>query len=54
MQEALDALARLGNAGPIKIVAQLYLEEFYRGFGFEPIGPAFLHDGQPHVPMVKI
>ena len=53
MREALGALGQLGNRWPIKIIAQHYLEGFYRGFGFEPVGSVFLQEGQPHIAMVK-
>jgi ElaA protein len=54
VKRVLDAIAANGSTAPIKIIAQEYLEAFYRSFGFKTVGRAFLHDGQPHVPMVKI
>jgi ElaA protein len=37
----------------IRISAQCYLENFYRAFGFEPIGETYLEDGIPHVEMLR-
>lgn len=37
---------------PVKIMAQSYLLEFYREFGFSPMGEEFLEDGIPHYYMV--
>ena len=45
-----DVLAR--HAGrQVVLDAQSYLVGFYRRFGFEPVGPEFVEDGIPHVPM---
>lgn len=47
MGEALE------QVGPRSCVldAQAHLEHWYRRFGFEVCGPAFVEDGIPHVPM---
>jgi len=44
------ALAEVGSSGCV-LDAQDHLEGFYRGYGFEPIGPAYDWDGVAHVPM---
>lgn len=37
----------------IKISAQCYLENFYKSFGFEPVGEMYLEDDIPHIAMVR-
>ena len=37
---------------PIKIGAQLYLEKFYRSFGFKQSGDGYDEDGILHIPMI--
>lgn len=39
--------------GPIRIMAQSYLAEFYSDFGFRIDGDEFLEDGIPHFYMLK-
>jgi ElaA protein len=36
---------------PVVLGGQRYLEDWYRSFGFEVDGPAYVEDGIPHVPM---
>ena len=38
---------------PVKISAQVYLEQFYRSFGFEVVGDAYDDGGIPHVGMIR-
>ncbi|MCC5916273.1 MAG: GNAT family N-acetyltransferase [Cryomorphaceae bacterium] len=38
---------------PIRISAQAYLENFYRGLGFKPTGKRYLEDNIPHLEMLK-
>jgi ElaA protein len=38
---------------PIKISAQSYLLEFYKRFGFTPIGKEYMEDNIPHTAMIK-
>ena len=45
-----DVVARHGDR-PLVLDAQAHLTGFYARFGFRPIGPQFLEDGIPHVPM---
>lgn len=47
------AIAACGNGVPIRIGAQLYLERFYRSFGFERAGADYLEDDIPHLPMLR-
>lgn len=37
----------------IKISAQLYLKNFYKKLGFNPIGEEYLEDNIPHIAMIK-
>jgi ElaA protein len=45
-------LAAVGDV-PVRIGAQLYLERFYHGFGFERAGEEYVEDGIPHVEMLR-
>lgn len=38
---------------PVKVSAQVYLKDFYRGFGFEVVGEPYDDGGIPHVGMVR-
>ncbi|HKK88538.1 MAG TPA: GNAT family N-acetyltransferase [Saprospiraceae bacterium] len=50
MRRSIDS-CRENYSGPIKISAQCYLENFYRAFGFEPLGASYLEDDIPHIAM---
>ncbi|MEE8601765.1 GNAT family N-acetyltransferase [Euzebya tangerina] len=39
------------HPGPTVLNAQSRLRGFYEGLGFEVVGPAFIEDGIPHLPM---
>ncbi len=52
MQKSIEEIYRLFGKSPIKISAQCYLDKFYRGLGFVPIGEEYLEDGIPHVGML--
>ncbi len=52
MEQALTHTRRLWPQTPIKLSAQGYLTEFYRSFGFSPVGEPYLEDGIPHIAMV--
>lgn len=41
------------NNAPIKIMAQLYLQDFYASYQFEPTGEPFDHDGIAHIHMAR-
>ena len=53
MRRALAELARVHPGAPVHIQAQAYLEAFYRGFGFAPVGVPYDEDGIAHIDMVK-
>lgn len=54
MDEAIRRTTALYPSINIKIGAQLYLLDFYKSFGFEPIDEPYLEDGIPHIEMVRI
>ena len=47
----LRAALELVGDRPSELDAQSYLAGWYRRYGYEPVGPEFLDDGIPHVPM---
>jgi ElaA protein len=53
MAEALAGMEQRFGAVPVRISAQTYLRAFYEGFGFVVVGPGYLEDGIPHLPMVR-
>ena len=53
MKITIDCITDLYGEVPIRISAQCYLEEFYRGFGFEIAGEPYLEDDIPHVGMLR-
>ena len=52
MEEALRLAAALHPDCDIEIGAQSYLEDFYRGFGFEPSSSPYDDFGVPHIDLV--
>jgi ElaA protein len=52
MAEAIVACRQLYPDTDIKISAQSYLLDFYKGFGFKPVGEEYMEDGIPHHAMV--
>ena len=53
MAVALDYIERLYPRQDIRISAQLYLDAFYRSFGFIPCSEQYLEDNIPHVEMLR-
>jgi ElaA protein len=53
MQEALKRFDVLYPDQGIRISAQSYLLEFYKDFGFKPVGGEYLEDGIPHTEMLR-
>lgn len=49
MRRALDLVGDRAS----RLDAQSYLAHWYARFGYEVIGPEFLDDGIPHVPMAR-
>lgn len=53
MEEQLIRVREQFGAVPIRISAQCYLDRFYKGFGFVPVGEPYLEDGIPHQQMFR-
>lgn len=53
MALALEQCEKHFPGQPIKLSAQQYLVNFYRGFNFVETGPGYLEDGIPHIAMVR-
>lgn len=53
MKKSIEIAYRLFEKVPIKIGAQLYLQKFYEGFGFQKISDVYLEDGIEHIYMLK-
>ncbi len=51
--QSLSALRELEGAGPIRIMAQQYLQEFYASYGFYTTGEPYMEEGRLHVQMRK-
>lgn len=52
MLEAIERTMALHGKQPIRIGAQLYLNQFYRSLGFVNQGDVYLEDGIEHVEMI--
>lgn len=53
MQQSITTTEKLFGTGPIKIGAQLYLKNFYEGFGFVQTGDVYDEDGINHIHMLR-
>ncbi len=53
MNEAVRRCVELSPGAPIKLGAQMYLENFYREFGFETVTSPYDEDRIMHVDMVR-
>ncbi len=51
MHISIDRCWELFGKVPIKIGAQLYLQQFYEQFGFRPTDDGYLEDNIPHIHM---
>lgn len=51
--QALTELESLFGKHPVRISAQLYLQKFYEGFGFEKVSDVYDEDGIPHIEMLR-
>jgi len=54
MQKSIEYCCRAYPGVPVKIMAQYYLLDFYRSFGFKEFGEKFLEDGIWHINMVGV
>ncbi|MBP2382288.1 GNAT family N-acetyltransferase [Brachybacterium sacelli] len=52
MRESLALAREIDPQAEVHVDAQAYLERWYQGLGFEPVGALFLEAGIEHVPMV--
>lgn len=43
----------VGAGTELTLHAQAHLADWYRRFGFEAVGPEYVDDGIPHVPMLR-
>ena len=48
MERALSSCEEHWPGRPIELGGQAHLVDFYRSFGFEPIGAPYVEDGIPH------
>jgi ElaA protein len=53
MEQSIRCITELFGKGPIRIGAQLYLQDFYKAFGFHPYGEIYLEDGIEHIEMMR-
>ncbi|MGE5519833.1 MAG: GNAT family N-acetyltransferase [Candidatus Dadabacteria bacterium] len=53
MTQSIEKLYELFGKVPIKIGAQLYLQQFYESFGFKRVSDVYLEDGIDHIYMIK-
>lgn len=53
IQTAMDQSGRIWPGVGIKISAQVYLETFYKSYGFEKVSEPYFEDGILHLEMVR-
>lgn len=53
MQTALGHIEHAYPGCGVKISAQVYLDTFYRSFGFAPCSAPYPEDGIPHIEMLR-
>ena len=53
MEASIQAVKEIWKEKTIKISAQIYLKDFYKGLGFEEFGEGYLEDGIPHIGMIR-
>lgn len=54
LDASVEAVEEKFGTSRIRLSAQTYLIDFYRGHGFETTGEGYLEDGIPHIAMIKI
>lgn len=52
MQKSIEVCLKAYQVNTIKIGAQLYLQKFYTGLGFEQCSEPYDEDGIPHIDMI--
>ena len=53
MQHSVAQINKLYGITPIKIGAQVYLQEFYSSLGFLPTSEIYFEDGIEHIEMIR-
>ena len=53
MEKSIAVCEEVWPGHDIRISAQCYLEAWYEGLGFKPVGEPYLEDGIPHLQMVR-
>ncbi|EGA88640.1 GCN5-like N-acetyltransferase [Planococcus donghaensis MPA1U2] len=53
LERSIDYISNEWHAEAIKLQGQVYLQEFYESFGFQPISESYDEDGIPHVDMKR-
>ena len=51
LERSIDYIFTEWKAPAIQLQGQVYLQEFYRSFGFQPVSDSYDEDGIPHVDM---
>ena len=52
IKKTIEETYKLFGKTAIKIGGQVYLEKFYKSFGFQQVGDEYLEDGIPHIYMI--
>ena len=52
MTGVMERIATQFPQQAVRISAQVHLQRFYNGFGFEPVGDGYDEDGIPHIEML--
>lgn len=51
LERSIDYILTEWKAPAIQLQGQVYLQEFYQSFGFQPVSESYDEDGIPHVDM---
>ncbi|ALS79763.1 MULTISPECIES: GNAT family N-acetyltransferase [Planococcus] len=51
IEKSIDYISEQWQAQAIQLQGQVYLQEFYQSFGFQPTSESYDEDGIPHVDM---
>jgi ElaA protein len=54
MQKSVEILFSLFGKNPVRIGAQLYLQQFYESLGIQQSGPKYFEDGIEHIEMILL
>ena len=53
MKKAIEFINNTYGESPIRISAQVYIKDFYKGLGFIEVSNAYLEDDIPHIEMLR-